>query len=172
MDGSFNAHWKKMDQNQKNSLLNRYDSMPKPEGVKERRIILRGLLERYGYKRPSDVLSTRPVPEQSSQAPTETRKVNPIIPEKPPKEIPASKPPKETSAKPVSPRVDITGDDDSRPQRVIYEVTNIRIDKPTKDVLLQVKYGFDDGAQEWIKASDVLDPDALVALNKALIKMP
>ena len=203
MDGSFNAHWKKLDANQKASLYRRYEIMVKPDGVKERRVILRTEMERFGYKPPSIQLSIRPIPEpaqpqvpriapitvdktrdrsqelaplrkESQKEPRENKESKESREPKETKQLKEPKEPKQPSPLKITERAPSvsTGEEElNRIQRTIYEVVNIRLEKPSKDVILQVRYGPTPDQMEWISASGILDPESLAALQKAMIKV-
>ncbi len=158
--------------------------MAKPDGVKERRVILRTEMERFGYKPPSIQLSIKPVPAPPQpKVPT----ITPIVLEKPrerstetapirkehSKESREPKEPKEPSPSKVTERAPSVVEDQNttRIQRTIYEVVNIRLEKPSKQVILQVRYGPTPNQMEWISASEVLVPESLAALQKAMIKV-
>jgi hypothetical protein len=143
-------------------------------------------MERFGYKTTSNQLSTGPVSEHvqlgapnsttpivvdkksvrediQKDGPTDHRDLKVSREEKGVREPKQSSPVKVTDR--ASSVETIEGE-----QRKIYEVVNIRLDKPSKEVLLQVRYGPSSSEMEWIKALEILDADSLAALQKAMIK--
>lgn len=167
-DKSIEAHWKKLNSEQRTLLYNLHESAvvaAKPDYATRRRMLVEHF-EKFGYKAPVSVLRPQPV-MQSAQ---------PIhVTESPPKKsVLTSKrvsPEKTVPTKAVSrPPMSVTTPTSGRQTRVIYEVMDVRLDKATKNPMISVRYNAGRDT-DWIYTSQVLDAESEAALRQVLLKL-
>ena len=167
-DKSLEAHWKKLNSEQRSALYNQYEGSvvaTKTDYASRRRMLVENF-QKFGYEPPVSVL--RPPPAmQTVQAVDITRS--------PPKKSASStkrvSPPKTAPSQGVArPSMSVTTPTSNRQTRVIYEVMDVRLDKATKNPMLSVRYNAGRDT-DWIYSSQVLDAESEAALRQVLLKL-
>ena len=167
-DKSIEAHWKKLNSEQRTLLYNMHESAvvaAKPDYATRRRMLVEHF-EKFGYKPPASVLRPQPAIQ-----PVQTVHVTQSPPKKSTSVTKRVSPERTISAKSTSaPSATIPTSGGNRQTRVIYEVMDVRLDKATKNPMLSVRYNAGRDT-DWIYSSQVLDAESEAALRQVLLKL-
>jgi len=167
-DKSIEAHWKKLDSEQRTALYNLHESAvvaAKPDYATRRRMLVEHF-EKFGYKAPVSILR----PQPASQ-PIQTVNTTQSPVKKSSSATKRTSPEETTSTREARPHpILVVAPSVSRPTRVIYEVMDVRLDKATKNPMISVRYNAGRDT-DWIYSSQVLDTESEAALRQVMLKL-